>query len=85
MVITATPAEQRVLLQNISWQLFESLLEELGEHRSTRLAYHKGKLELITPLPEHENRNRLLDKLIVALIEELKLEYNLFGSMTIKR
>lgn len=85
MVITATPAEQRVLLQNISWQLFESLLEELGENRSTRLAYHKGKLELITPLPEHENRNRLLDKLIVALIEELKLEYNLFGSMTIKR
>jgi Uma2 family endonuclease len=85
MVITATPAEQRVLLQNISWQLFESLLEELGENRSTRLAYHKGKLELMTPLPEHENRNRLLDKLIVALIEELKLEYNLFGSMTIKR
>ncbi len=85
MVSTSAPAEQRVLLQNVSWQLFESLLEELGENRSTLLSYYKGKLELMTPLPEHENRNRLIERLIITLIEELNLEYNLFGSMTIKR
>ena len=85
MVATSPPAEQRVLLQNISWQLFESLLEELGENRSTRLAYHKGKLELMTPLWEHENSNRLIDRLIITLIEELNLEYNLGGSMRVKR
>ena len=50
MNTTSTSAEQRVLLQNISWQLFESLLLEMGEQRSTRLAYYKGKLELMTPL-----------------------------------
>lgn len=74
MVTTSTPIEQRVLLKNISWQLFESLLLEMGEQRSTRLAYHKGNLELMTPLWEHENRNRLIECLISTLLEELNLE-----------
>jgi Uma2 family endonuclease len=85
MLTISTPPEQRVLLQNISWQLYESLLGELGHKRSTRIAYHQGQLEIMVPLPEHENRNRLIDRLIVTLIEELNLEYNPFGSMTIKK
>jgi Uma2 family endonuclease len=85
MVVTSTPTEQRILLQNISWQLFENLSLELGEHNSHRLAYHKGNLEIMVPLPEHENSNRLIERLIVTLLEELQIEYNLFGSMTIKR
>lgn len=85
MVATSTPAEQRVLLQNISWHLLESLLEELGENRSFLLSYYKGKIELMTPLWEHENSNRLIDRLIITLIEELNLEYNLGGSMRVKR
>ena len=80
-----TPAEQRVLLSNISWQLFESLLQEMGEQRSTRLAYHKGKLELMTPLWKHENRNRLIEHLVIALLEELNLEYSPGGYVTLKR
>ncbi|MEG4225989.1 Uma2 family endonuclease [Microcoleus sp. N9_B2] len=85
MLTISTPPEQRVLLPNISWQLYESLLGELGNKRSTRIAYHQGQLEIMVPLPEHENRNRLIDRLIVTLIEELNLEYNPFGSMTIKK
>ncbi|MBW4639049.1 MAG: Uma2 family endonuclease [Gloeocapsa sp. UFS-A4-WI-NPMV-4B04] len=85
MVTTSTPIEQRVLLKNISWQLFESLLLEMGEQRSTRLAYHKGNLELMTPLWEHENRNRLIERLISTLVEELNLEFNPGGSVTLKR
>ncbi|MEG4092819.1 Uma2 family endonuclease [Microcoleus sp. Pol12B4] len=85
MLTISTPAEQRVLLPNISWQLYESLLAELGNKRSTRIAYHQGQLEIMVPLPEHENRHRLIVRLIVTLIEELNLEYNPFGSMTIKK
>ncbi|MGB3205410.1 MAG: Uma2 family endonuclease [Crinalium sp.] len=85
MVVTSTPTEQRILLQNISWQLFENLLLELGEHNSHRLAYHKGKLEIMVPLPEHENSNRMIEALIVALVEVLNLNIKMFGSMTIKR
>lgn len=85
MINTSSPAEQRVLLKNISWQLFESLLKEMGEQRSTRLAYHKGKLELMTPLWEHENPNRKIEAMVIALVDELNLNIEMGGSVTLKR
>ena len=48
------PPGHRVLRHEVSWIEFEMILEELGEHRGTRLAYSRGTLEIITPLPEHE-------------------------------
>ncbi|NES83565.1 MAG: Uma2 family endonuclease [Moorea sp. SIO2B7] len=85
MVDISKLAEQRVLLQNISWQFFENLLEELGEKRSHRITYYQGQLEIMTPLWAHENYNRLIDRLIVSLIEELNLEVWMGGSVMLKR
>ena len=85
MITTLTPAEQRVLLSNISWELFERLLVEMGEQRSTRLAYHKGKLELMTPLWEHENPNRKIEAMVIALVDKLNLNIEMGGSFTLKR
>ena len=84
MVTTSTPIEQRVLLKNISWQLFESLLLEMGQ-RSTRLAYYKGNLELMTPLWEHEDNKRVIERLIDSLTEELDIDVRMSGSVTLKR
>ena len=50
----ATNRADRVLFSNISWQQFENLLKDLGEHRAARVAYDNGTMEIITPLPEHE-------------------------------
>ena len=33
------PPGQRVVLRQVGWQQFESILAEMGEHRATRLAY----------------------------------------------
>jgi Uma2 family endonuclease len=77
--------EQRTFLQNISWQLYESLLAEIGNDGRARLSYYRGNLEFMTPLPAHENYHRQIERAIVVLAEELDLNYNLFGSMTIKR
>ncbi|MBO1350086.1 MAG: hypothetical protein EBE86_023135 [Hormoscilla sp. GUM202] len=49
------PPGQRVLLKDISWQEFEAILDDLGEHRGSRVAYDNGTLEIMTPLPEHES------------------------------
>lgn len=85
MVAISSPAEQRFLLQNISWQLFENLLAELGEQRSIRLAYYKGNLEFMAPLWEHENPNRKIEAMVIALVDELKLNIEMGGSVTLKR
>jgi Uma2 family endonuclease len=43
-----------VLFHDVNWQEFEAILEELGEHRGSRIAYSQGTLEIRMPLPEHE-------------------------------
>lgn len=77
--------EQRVILQNVSWQLFEYLLAELGENRAARLAYDQGLLEIMSPLMPHEHNKRLIERFIETLCEELDLNIKSVGSMTCKR
>jgi Uma2 family endonuclease len=85
MVTTSTPAEQRTVLHNISWQTFETLLQETGEDRGSRFAYDCGTLEIMTPLYEHENPKIQFDRFVVALAEELGIEIKSAGSTTLKR
>lgn len=78
------PPGQRVLLQEVSWEEFERILEELGDRRSARVAYDNGTLEIMTPLPEHEDDKEIIGDLVKALLEELDLEFRCLGSTTYK-
>jgi len=75
---------QRVTLENINWQEFEDILEDLGEHRHSLIVYYKGVLEIRMPLPEHERAKVLISNLLVILLEELDLEWESLGSTTFK-
>jgi Uma2 family endonuclease len=78
------PPGQRVLLQDVTWQELETIIEELGEHRSARIAYDKGILEIMAPLPEHEDNKEIISDLVKALLEELDIEFRCLGSTTFK-
>ncbi|NDJ25856.1 Uma2 family endonuclease [Nostoc sp. B(2019)] len=85
MVTTRTASEQRVVLRNISWQTFETMLADMGEDRASRMTYDQGTLEIMTPLLPHEHWNRLIERLIFVIGEELNLEIFPAGSTTLKR
>jgi Uma2 family endonuclease len=78
-------AEERVMLNHISWETFERLLAEAGDHRSTRFHYIDGMLELMSPLARHEGSNRFIESLITAIAEELGINLRKLGSLTMKR
>lgn len=85
-MLTIAPANTHyAILPNISWQTFETILTEMGNHRTTRLAYDMGILEIMTPLMSHEHNNRLLEHLVFALAQELNLNLKSTGSLTCKR
>jgi Uma2 family endonuclease len=65
--------EQRVVLSNVNWQQYEKLLLELGAERQARLTYFRGKLELMTPVEEHERCHKLIESLVLVLVDELFL------------
>jgi Uma2 family endonuclease len=79
------PPGQRLLLQDVTWQEFETILEELGDRRGARLAYDNGTLEIMMPLPEHEDDKEIIGDLIKALLEELDIEFRSLGSTTFKK
>lgn len=78
------PPGQRLLLHDIGWSEFEAILEELGEHRGTRIAYDNGLLEIMAPLPEHESDKEIISDLLKALLEELDIEFLTLGSTIFK-
>ncbi|MGI0490667.1 Uma2 family endonuclease [Alkalinema pantanalense CENA528] len=63
--------EKRILLKNISWAKLEELLAELGSNREAHLTYDRGRLEMMTPLEEHNRCNRLLESLLLVVADEM--------------
>ena len=80
-----TPAEQRVVFHNISWQNYQQILAALGQSRSSRLIYDQGTLEITMPLEEHESATRLIELFIRILVEESGLKIKTMGSTTLNR
>lgn len=72
----------RVVLHDISWEQFEKLLVDLGDHRAARVAYDNGTLEIMTPLPEHEYFKEVIGTAVQDIAEELEIDYESYGSTT---
>lgn len=76
---------KNIQLQNVTWDEFEAILEELGDKRLSRIAYSDGILEIRMPLPEHEKVKVLVGDMLKILLEELDIDNECFGSSTFKR
>ena len=80
----SVPPGNKVLLRDVKWEEFEDILEDLGEDRSTRIAYEGRTLEIMTPLPEHETGKVLIGDLVKTLMQELDIDYWPLRSTTFK-
>ena len=74
-----------IAIPNVSWAEYEAILQEIGEHRSARVAYSQNTLEIMVPLPEHELPNDLISDLVKTLLKATGRRYQPFGSTTFKR
>ncbi|NEP00975.1 MAG: Uma2 family endonuclease [Symploca sp. SIO2E9] len=71
-------------LSGISWQTYETLLQELNDSRRLRLTYNQGNLEIVTPSPEHERYKEVMGRFVETLAEELEVRIDPLGSTTFK-
>jgi Uma2 family endonuclease len=79
------PVGQRIILTDVSWSTFETILQELGEKRISRIAYVQNQLEIRMPLPEHEFDKEIIGDMVKILLEELAIDRECYGSTTFKR
>jgi len=82
--LTQTP-QAGFLLKNISWQTYESLVNELAEQPGIRLTYDRGNLEIMTPSAPHEGSKKILGRFVESVSEELNIEIRSLGSLTCRR
>ena len=75
---------QQLLVEDVNWQQFESILAELGERRASRLSYSNGRLEIMVPLPEHEKAKEIIGDMVKILLETREIAFESLGSTTLK-
>jgi Uma2 family endonuclease len=76
----------RIVLEDVSWRTYESILHDYEGRSGVRLNYDRGVLEILSPISEeHELYNRLLSFLVETLAEAMGFEYRSSGAATFKR
>ena len=85
MEAVKSPAEQRVLLRNVSWETYERLLAEREESRVPRFAYDRGMLEIMSPSTELEHPSHIIALLVEVFAEEMNVNVYGVGSTTFRR
>jgi Uma2 family endonuclease len=75
---------QHLVLEGVSWELYDHLLKVVG-NRPLRLTYDRGELEIMSPLPEHEEAKELIADLIKTILEITKTPRRSMGSATFRQ
>ena len=85
MATVLTAPEQKIVLHNVSWETYERLLDERGDHSVPRFNFDRGDLEIMSPSSEHEECKFALARIVDVVAEELNLNTRGLGSTTLKR
>jgi len=77
-------AEQRVVLNDVTWETYLALATET-DRPGKRIAYDQGVMEIMSPGILHENAGRLIGRMVEVFTEELNIEAAAVKSTTFRR
>jgi len=83
MATVDTPTADHIVLYNVPWSTYETLLTDL-DPRGTKLTYYHGTLEIMSPSHKHERLKSLFGLMIRFLAVELQIPVHGGGSTTFK-
>jgi Uma2 family endonuclease len=85
LTLELEPDDQRITLNNITWEQYETLLTIVGDRPGYRLTYLDGTLEILMPSPEHEAIKKTIARLLERYAEELDIIIHGLGSATFRK
>jgi Uma2 family endonuclease len=77
------PGEQRVLLTGVPWETYVALRDAV-DTPGVRMTYCEGVLEIMSPLPAHEDAKKTLARLIEMYAIERDVPLHGYGSTTFR-
>jgi Uma2 family endonuclease len=85
MASVASPPEQRIVLDHITWEVYEQLLATHRDRSVPRFTYDRGKLEIMSPSAEHEELKHTVALFVEVIAEEMGINVRGLGSTTFRR
>src|SRR5207245_1477145 len=80
------PQGATLVLQEFSWKNYERLVEDLTvSHARLRVTYDHGRVEIMSPLNEHEGYARFIDDLVRAFADHFHFKLEKLGGTTWRR
>jgi hypothetical protein len=67
------PAEQRIAIRHIPWDIYDRLSDAIGEGQNIHLAYDGKDLEVMVVGREHEDFKDLFSRFINAITDDLHM------------
>ena len=82
--VTNLPLGAALVIHDFRWEDYEQLLEVIGERPSLRLNYDSGRLEIVSPLPEHKSCGKVIDLVLYVFSDVHGLSFQSYGTATWK-
>ncbi len=79
------PEGATLVVQQFSWDDYKRLVEDLRDRPHLRVSYDQGKLEIMSPLPEHEEYARFIDDLVRLFARAHNIKVQKYGAATWKK
>ena len=76
---------QKLILQGVSWDFYERLLEEYAGSNGLHFAFDDGFLEVEVPLAKHEIPIRIISDLVSTICVEKEIDFINAGSTTFRK
>lgn len=84
-MVSQLPEGASVTFQDVSWDEYEDLLEQVGEAPGLRISYDNGSLQVMTISSEHEKYASFISSLTTVLKLRLRTDILSFGSATMRK
>ncbi|HEV8487557.1 MAG TPA: Uma2 family endonuclease [Blastocatellia bacterium] len=83
--IEALPPGRSLILNDVSWEEYEQLLDDLGDSSGNRVTYYEGRLEIVSPSSNHEMYEELILLIGHVIGDEMGCDVESRGSTTFKQ
>jgi Uma2 family endonuclease len=84
-MVSQLPENASVTFQDVSWDEYEELLEQVGEAPGLRISYDNGSVQVMTISAEHEKYSEFISSLVGIIRLRLRINILGFGSATMRK
>lgn len=83
--VEALEEDERFVIHCVPWPAYVAMRDALDDHPGLRMTYLEGTLELLSLSRNRAEITHIIARLVEAYAEEMDLDLNGFGSMTVRK